>query len=366
MIVNPLLGVVFHWIGGLAAGSFYVPYRGVKHWSWEVYWIAGGMISWIVAPLLFALFGSDDLFGVLAAAPPRTLAACYLFGVLWGFGGLTFGLTMRYLGMSLGMAIALGFSAAFGTLLPPLVTGKFLGLIGTIAGVVTVIGVAVCLLGIAVVGLAGRLKERETPGGNQAIAEFDLRKGLGVAVFSGIMSSCFSYGLSAGGPIRELSLAAGTAPLMQSLPVLVVVLLGGFTTNFLWSLLLIAKNRSGGQFFRNWAPTVPTAAPTAPVAANAVAKSRVPLLRNYLLCAAAGLIWYLQFYFYSQGEVRMGPYGFASWTLHMASIIIFSSLWGFLLKEWKGASGRALGRLWLGLAILIGASVVIGLANLAE
>jgi len=364
MMVNPMLGVLFHWLGGLAAGSFYVPYRGVKHWSWEVYWIVGGIVSWIVAPLLFALFGSRDVFCVLAAAPTETLWACYLFGVLWGFGGLTFGLTMRYLGMSLGMAIALGFSAAFGTLLPPLASGNFIAFLANAGGIMTLLGVVICLIGIAVVGIAGRLKERQGTGAAQSIAEFNLRKGLWVAVFSGIMSSCFSYGLNAGGAIRELSLVAGTAPLMQSLPVLVVVLWGGFTTNVVWSVLLIVKNRSGGQFFRHFI-TASSGDETSIDNTEARQAIPVPLLRNYLLCAMAGLIWYLQFYFYSQGEVWMGPYGFASWTLHMASIIIFSSLWGFALKEWKGAGRAAMTWLWCGLLTLIGATAMIGMASLA-
>jgi L-rhamnose-H+ transport protein len=336
------MGVLFHWIGGLAAGSFYVPYRGVRRWPWEVYWIAGGVVSWIIAPVLFALVGSHDTFGVLAATPVGTLAACYGFGVLWGLGGLTFGLTMRYLGMSMGMAVALGFCAAFGTLLPPIVQGKFAHLVSTNSGLITLLGVATCLAGIALVGIAGRTKERESPGANQAIAEFNLKKGIGVAIFSGIMSSCFSYGLAAGEPIRQLSLKAGTAPLMQSLPVLVVVLLGGFTTNVAWSLGLVIRNRSARNFVTG------------------------PLLRNYTLCALAGLTWYLQFYFYSQGEVKMGRFNYTSWTLHMASIIIFSSIWGFALKEWSGASRKALGRLGLGLGILLGATVMIGLAGLAD
>jgi len=360
MMVNPFLGVVFHWLGGLAAGSFYVPYRGVKYWSWEVYWIAGGVVSWVIAPMLFALLGSRDLFGILAAAPAETLWACYLFGVLWGFGGLSFGLTMRYLGMSLGMAIALGFSAAFGTLLPPLLGGKLMALLGNTGGIITLIGVVACLFGIMLVGWAGRLKEQHAHA-TQTIAEFNLHKGIWVAVFSGIMSSCFAYGLNAGGPIRALSLAVGTAPLMQSLPVLVVVLWGGFTTNLVWSLVLIVKHRSGGQFFRHTCSASISDTDEKPSKLQ-----RVPLLRNYLLCATAGLTWYLQFYFYSQGEVWMGPYGFASWTLHMASIIIFSSLWGFVLKEWKGAGRAAIIRLWLGLLILVGASAMIGLAGSGE
>ena len=359
MIANPLLGVLFHWIGGLAAGSFYVPYRGVRRWSWEVYWIVGGVFSWIIAPILFATFGSHDVWGVLSRAPFETLAWCYFFGVLWGFGGLTFGLTMRYLGMSLGMAIALGFSAAIGTLLPPIVSGAIVSFMQTLGGLVTLGGVVFCMIGITIVGLAGHRRERETADRGKAVPEFNLRKGVSIAIFSGVMSSCFSYGLASGDPIRKLSLEAGTDPLMQSLPVLVVVLLGGFTTNFIWSLMLIVRNRTGAQFFGEPAP-----APAG--VAQEDLPARPPLLRNYALCAAAGVIWYLQFYFYSQGEVQMGRFGFASWTLHMSSIIIFSSLWGFALKEWKGASVAALTRFWFGLVVLIGATALIGLSNLLD
>lgn len=356
MIANPILGVLSHWIGGFAAGSFYVPYRGVRAWSWEVYWIVGGVFSWIIAPIVFAVVGSNDVWGVLSQAPLETLWWCWFFGVLWGFGGLTFGLTMRYLGMSLGMAIALGFSAAFGTLLPPLVSGELASFASTNGGIATLAGVAICMGGIALVGAAGHRREQESGVERAAVPEFALRKGVAVAIFSGIMSSCFAYGLEAGDPIRELSLAAGTDPLMQSLPVLVVVLLGGFTTNIIWSVILIVKNRAGAQFL---------GAP-APAEEGAPQLARAPLGRNYLLCATAGVIWYLQFFFYSQGEVQMGRFGFASWTLHMASIIFFSSLWGFLLKEWKGASAGALSRFWLGLAVLLGATALIGMGNLFD
>ena len=232
---NPLLGVFFHWLGGLASASFYVPFRGVRGWSWEIFWLVGGVFSWIIAPWLFASLRTHDLLEVLAAAPPATLALCYFFGALWGFGGLTFGLTMRYLGISLGTAIALGLTAAFGTLIPPLVNGQLFGsLIHSTGGLVVLSGVATALIGIAIVGKAGHAKEFEqaareemSSGGVSDLPRAaDFRKGVGVAVFSGIMSSCFAYGLAAGEPLRQLTLAHGTAPLAQGLPVLVVVLLG--------------------------------------------------------------------------------------------------------------------------------------------
>lgn len=352
---NPILGVFFHWLGGLASASFYVPYRGVKRWSWEIFWITGGTFSWLVAPWLFALLRTHNLFAVLSATPQSALGYCYLFGLLWGMGGLTFGLTMRYLGLSLGMAVALGLTATFGTLMPPLVSGElFATLIWSFHGQFVLFGLLVCLIGIAVIGWAGRSKESETPpeARQATIAEFNLRKGILVAIFSGIMSSCFAYGLAAGEPIRALTLAAGTNPLSQGLPVLCIVLLGGATTNFIWCIYLIAKNGTAKEFFGGAGP--------APDQHNG---SRPPLLRNYLLCALAGTTWYFQFFFYTMGESQMGKYGFSSWTIHMASIIIFSSLWGFALKEWKGSSRRTLTLVFVGLLLLVGSTVIIGLGN---
>lgn len=351
---NPLIGVLFHWLGGLASASFYVPYKGVRRWSWEIFWLTGGVFSWVIGPWFFAALQTEDLAGVLGGTPPETLFWCYLFGALWGLGGLTFGLTLRYLGMSLGMAIALGLTTAFGTLVPPVFDGT-IGekLFGSASGLLILLGIVVTLAGIAIVAAAGRAKEAElTPELQKAaIAEFDFRKGLGVAIFSGILSSCFAYGLAAGQPIRDATLAAGTDPLSQGLPVLCVVLAGGFTTNFLWCAWLIAKNRTAAEWFGR-----------AGAAADADG-GRPPLARNYLLCALAGLAWYFQFFFYTMGESQMGRYGFSSWTLHMASIIIFSTLWGFALGEWRRSSGRTRAIVWAGIATLVGATVIIGGGN---
>jgi L-rhamnose-H+ transport protein len=349
MTPNPLLGVIFHWLGGLASGSFYVPYRGVKRWSWETYWLAGGVFSWIVAPWTLGLILANDLPAVLREAPTSTLFWCYFWGMMWGLGGLTFGLTMRYLGMSLGMAIALGYCAAFGTLMPPIFDGIFVSsVLGTDSGRVILLGVAVCLAGIACAGKAGMCKESEMSAEKkrEVIKEFNLRKGILVATFSGVMSACFSYGLRAGDPIKAIALQHGTTTLWQGLPVLVPVLLGGFTTNFLWCLGLNIKNRTGREYF--------DAGPR---------KNRVPMLANYCFCALAGVTWYFQFFFYSMGETQMGKYKFSSWTLHMASIIIFSSLWGIALHEWRGASGRTRRWLAISLAVLVLSTMVVGYGN---
>ncbi|HUA57796.1 MAG TPA: L-rhamnose/proton symporter RhaT [Verrucomicrobiae bacterium] len=349
---NPALGVVFHWLGGLASGSFYVPFRGVKRWSWETYWLVGGFFSWIIAPWMLGLYMTNDLLAVLSATPARTIFWCYFWGVLWGLGGLTFGLTMRYLGMSLGMAMVLGYCAAFGTLMPPIFDGVFASsVLHTTSGQVILLGVAICMAGIACAGKAGMSKEGEmTAEAKQSvIKEFNLKKGVAVATFSGVMSACFSYGLRAGDPIKELTLKHGTSILWQGLPVLVVVLLGGFTTNCIWCVILNVRNKSGHQYL---APTERTKE-----------AARVPLLNNYFFSALAGTTWYFQFFFYTMGETQMGKYKFSSWTLHMASIIIFSSLWGIGLHEWRGASSRTWTWLFISLFVLVASTVVVGYGN---
>jgi len=351
--VNPLLGVFFHWLGGLSSASFYVPYKGIRRWSWEIFWLTGGIFSWVIAPWIFASLRTQDLLGVLGATPTRTLLWCWFWGAMWGFGGLTFGLTMRYLGLSLGMAVALGLTTVIGTMGPPIFKGTLGELAATTSGRITFLGIFLTLIGIVIVAQAGRAKEREirSSDARNGVAEFSLTRGLAIAVFSGVMSGCFAWGLDAGQPIRDLTLAAGTGALSQGLPVLCVVLAGGFTTNLVWCLVLIARNRTAGEFIGKAGPAVD---------AN---RTRPPLLRNYFLAALGGTLWYFQFFFYTMGESQMGRYAFSSWTLHMASIILFSTLWGFALKEWAQASSRTRALVWTGIATLIGSTVVIGLGN---
>ena len=380
MLPNPPLGVFFHWLGGLASGSFYVPYRGVKGWAWETYWLVGGFFSWIIMPWTMALLITRDLFGVLREAPVSSLFWAFLFGALWGLGGLTFGLTMRYLGLSLGMAVALGYTAAFGTLMPPLFRGEFSSIVlGTTSGLIVLLGIVVCLMGIALAGAAGASKEKEMSEEQKraSIKEFNLKRGLIVATFSGIMSACFAYGLAAGDPIKEIAIKHGTSSLWQGLPVLVVVLAGGFTTNFIWCVILNIRNRTGYQYFDSkLRSTVPgreliietvTDAPGEEIAVAMPSATPVlthaPMLPNYLFSALAGATWYMQFFFYTMGETQMGRYKFSSWTLHMASIIIFSTLWGIALKEWNGTGRRTKWLVTASLIVLVASTVIVGYGN---
>jgi len=377
---NPLIGVVYHWLGGLASASFYVPFKGVKKWSWEIYWLTGGIFSWLLAPWIVASIGTSDLLGTLAAAPTPVIVWPIVFGVLWGFGGLGYGLTMRYLGLSLGMAVVLGLCTVFGTLIPPLFQGEFYDqLLADLSGNIILCGIALTLLGIIVVAIAGAKKDAMLSEAQkaEAVAEFDFRKGILVAIFAGVMSACFAFGLAAGEPIKALSAARGTGPLWTGLPILCLVMCGGLITNAIWCAWLIVRNRSAGQ----WTGASIAADPASPAAQSAVAgqggglepvelhddgsvAGKAPLLANYLWSALAGTTWYFQFFFYTMGESQMGRFGFSSWTLHMASIIIFGTLWGFGFREWKDATRPTKALVWAGVALLVIATGVIGYGNM--
>jgi L-rhamnose-H+ transport protein len=358
---NPFLGVLLHWTGGLSAASCYLPFRGIRRWSWEVYWLLQGVFSWILVPPIFAALLVPRFVAILYGASGTVLFYTWFWGAMWGIGGLLFGLGVRYLGIALGYTIALGFSTAFGTLVPPLFSGQLATIVRELPGQVVVLGVAMCLVAIVVSGLAGRLKERElagakaeegaAPGGK---GEFVFGRGILVASFAGIMSACFAYGLAAGKPMSDATRATlllhGRRDLWQSLPALVVVLWGGFTTNALWCGGLLIRNRSFAQF-----------AGGASDAGDHLPAGRLAL--NYAFAAAAGLLWYLQFFFYSMGQTKMGKYDFSSWTLHMAGTILFATLWGAVLHEWRGTSRRTKAMGAAGFLLLVLSTLVVGYGN---
>ena len=264
---------------------------------------------------------------------------------------------MRYLGISLGVSVALGFCAMFGTLIPPAYE-QFFGdgtssipsiyeLLTTTSGRVTLAGIGVCLLGIIICGKAGMMKEKGLSAEQKAetIKEFNFSKGLFVAIFAGILSACMAFAFTAGEPIQKMAVQMGLRPVLSNIPLLAVVLLGGFTTNCIWCLRLSFKNKTYSDY---------TTAP----------KGHLSL--NYMLCMIAGVLWYLQFFFYGMGSTQMGKYDFASWTLHMAFIIVTSNVIGLLTKEWKGSDKKTIRCLLTGIAVLILSTIIIGLASKSE
>jgi L-rhamnose-H+ transport protein len=338
--MSALLGIFLHAVGGFAAGSFYIPLKKVRDWSWESGWLVNGVAAWILLPMIVALLtvpGTIDVLGLALTGGQKAAGYTFLFGLLWGIGGLTFGLSIRYLGVALGTTVALGCCAAFGTLVPPLVEGRLLGLFTAPGGATVGIGLLLCFVGIALGGVAGRRRELETPDTEDGERNYLL--GLTVAVISGVLSACFAFGLAAGGPIAELSVARGTAPLFQSSAVLVILLWGGFLTNAIWCLWTNWRNGSFGDYIDGSAPLQP----------------------NYLWAALAGSIWYFQFMFYGMGSSYLGPaFDFASWSIHMAFIILFSNLWGLYFREWRGAGGGTKMVLYGALLLLVVSVVLIG------
>lgn len=331
-----------HAIGGFAAGSFYLPLKQVRNWAWESAWIVNGFFSWIIAPLVVAILTVPMMLSVILGAPPMSLMWTFVFGMLWGVGGLTFGLSVRYLGMSLGYGVALGFCAAFGTLVPAVHDGSIMQLLTTVPGWVILSGIFACLLGIGICGYAGQLKEKAHSAGGETKEDFNLTRGLLVAGFAGLMSACMAFAFAAGIPVADAAREAGTAPLWVNSAVLVVILLGGFLTNIIWCGYLLVKKGTWKDYVNG---------------------DRASLARNYSFAAIAGVVWYLQFMFYGMGSTMMGAYDFTSWTLHMSFIILASNIWSLTLKEWQGAGRKAIQTLVSGILVITLSTVLIGLGN---
>ncbi|MCL3782560.1 rhamnose/proton symporter RhaT [Prolixibacteraceae bacterium JC049] len=342
--MNALLGIVLHAIGGLCAASFYIPIRKVKQWAWESYWIIQGVGSWILAPFLFAwlVVPKGNLGEILVNSPSDSILYAMLFGALWGIGGLSFGLSMRYLGIALGQSVALGFCTTFGTIIPPIYSGSLGEMFGSTSGVLTLVGVAICLAGIVTAGYAGTLKEKGLSAEEKlkAVKEFALTKGLLIAVFSGIMSSCMAFAIAAAKPIADLSMSYGVAEIYQKNVGFIFIMGGGFISNLIWCVYLHVRNNSLKTML---AP-----------------KFNVQAM-NTMWAFAGGVTWFLQFFFYGMGASKLGEkYDFASWSIHMAFIIIFSNVIGLMLGEWKGSNKKTITMLMLAILILIISTAVIG------
>lgn len=403
--MNALLGVIFHFIGGFASGSFYIPYKKVKGWAWESYWIIGGLFSWLIVPPLAAWLTIPNFSEIIPGAGTSTLFYTYLFGLLWGIGGLTYGLGVRYLGVSLGSSIILGLCMVFGALIPSIyydlypAAGKdtFSLLTGTGWGRVVLSGLAVCVLGIIICGKAGMRKEKElsapvlakefeepeqtmhandlqsksasehsgssfTTGkgsattsknitldshGNEIKTEYKFGLGILVSVISGVLSACFNFGLEAGKPMAELAneLWKNANPsqgeFLYQNNVTYVVVLWGGLTTNLVWCLILNARNKTFGDYSN---------------------SSTPLLRNYLFSALAGTTWFLQFFFYGMGESKLGN-GPSSWILHMAFIILVANMWGLVLKEWKGTSRKTVSTIIIGIITIILAVLIVGYGN---
>lgn len=353
-----IIGVIFHFIGGFASGSFYVPFKKIKSWSWESYWIIGGLISWLIIPPLAAWLTIPNFSEIISQSSSSIIGWTFFWGLLWGVGGLTYGLGMRYLGLSLGNSVLLGFTSAFGALVPSVyydivhTPGKttFTELIATPWGRIVLAGIVICLIGIYICGTAGVLKEKELSEEKkkESIKEFNLVKGLIVCSISGILSACFNYGIEAGTPMAETANSVWKAThllvtsefLYQNNVIYVVLLWGGLTTNFIWCIILNIRNKTFGDY----------------------TNKEAPLTSNYFFAALAGTVWFLQFFFYGMGESKLGN-GASSWILHMAFIILVANIWGIALKEWNGVSKKTKMTIGAGILTIFLSVVLVAYGN---
>lgn len=326
-----------------------MPFKKVKGWAWESYWIVGGFFSWLIVPPIAAYLTIPGFAEIIAAAAPTIKAFTYSMGLIWGIGGLTYGLGVRYLGMSLGNSITLGFCSAFGAIVPSIyynfypTEGKisFTDMLGNTGGQLVLFGVFVCLLGIAFSGKAGMLKEKDFAVGHEdKDKDFSLGKGLIIAIISGILSSFFNFGIEAGKPMAEEAVRQGFNPLFQNNVTYVVLLWGGLTTNFIWCMYLNFKNKTFGDY----------------------TNEKTPIAKNTMFSALAGTLWFLQFFFYGMGESKLGN-GASSWILHMATIILTANFWGFYLNEWTGVSQKTFNTFILGIGLILASIVIVGIGN---
>ena len=334
--MNTLFGLLIIAVGAFCQSSCYVPINKIKSWSWESYWLIQGVFAWLLFPLLGALLAvpaGHGLFELYAADPKATLLTMF-FGMLWGVGGLTFGLSMRYLGVALGQSIALGTCAGLGTIMGPVLLNAFFPSLGALSALTSsvIIGVVVTLVGIAIIGVAGAMKsaslsEEEK---KESVKEFNFPKGLAIALLAGFMSGCFNVGLEFG---KELNFGELTQPMFRTRPATLLVTIGGFLTNAVYCLYQNRRNRTFADY------------KNAKVWAN-----------NLVFCALAGLLWYSQFFGLSLGRsffAAGSSMDTLAFCILMALNVTFSNVWGIILKEWKGCSRKTILVLVSGLAVLI-------------
>ncbi|AJJ63774.1 L-rhamnose/proton symporter RhaT [Yersinia aldovae] len=339
-----ILGIIWHLVGAASAACFYAPFKKVKKWSWETMWSIGGLVSWLILPWTVSYLLLPDFWQYYGSFSIATLLPVFLFGAMWGIGNINYGLTMRYLGMSMGIGIAIGITLIIGTLMTPVLQGRFDVLIGTAGGRMTLLGVLVAVIGVAIVSYAGLLKERVM--GIQA-EEFSLKKGLILAVMCGIFSAGMSFAMDAAKPMHEAASALGINSLYVALPSYVIIMGGGAIINLSYCFIRLAslKNLSVKADF-------------------SIAKPL--LITNILFSALGGLMWYLQFFFYAWGHAKIPQqYDYMSWMLHMSFYVLCGGIVGLLLKEWKSPSRKPVTVLCIGCLVIILAANIVGLGMAA-
>jgi L-rhamnose-H+ transport protein len=342
---NILLGLFLIALGAFSSGSFAIPFGKIKDWEWESYWLVYSIGAYIIFPFIACLIFVPEFVAIYKAMPFGILLRVFLLGIVYGVGNLSFGLSLRYLGISLGYALSLGLMLAIGTLIPPLIDGRLNIMIARSGGNLLITGVLVACCGIALSGWAGFLKDKRNTGSEKQrnISEFNFMKGSFAAILVGITGSAMSLGFEQGLPINEYAGKAGVNPLFTTLPVMLLLLSGTFVTTIIWCIHLGLRNNSLRNFIK--------------------AGTSATLSLNYLFALSAGFLWFIQFILYGMGKSKMGPFTFTSWGILMALTIVFATLWGLYRKEWKGASSKIYTIMIISLLVIIISSYIIGISG---
>ena len=345
MSFNILFGIFLIATGAFSAGSFAVPFGKIKGWKWETYWMVYSLGAYIIMPLLACLVFTPDFLAIIRSTPEDTIILVFILGAVYGVGNLSFGLALRYLGLSLGYALSLGLMLAIGTLIPPLMDGRLEVMIESSGGNLLLAGIAVAAVGIAFSAWAGIAKDKSLTQDKkqESIGEFNLVKGILAALLVGVTGSAMALGFEQGLPISGVAELSGIDPLFSMMPVYLVLLSGTFVSTLVWCFFLGFKNKSVKDYVR--------------------AKTSKTLMLNYGYGLLAGLLWFSQFIFYGMGKSKMGPFTFTSWGILMALTIGFAAVWGLIRGEWKGVSMRIYIIMALSLLILIAASFMIGISG---
>jgi L-rhamnose-H+ transport protein len=345
MDINIFFGIILIATGAFSAGSFAVPFGKIKGWQWETYWMVFSLGAYIILPFIACLIFAPNWLDSIKSTPPNVLVIVFLLGAVYGIGNLSFGLSLRYLGLSLGYALSLGLMLAIGTLIPPLIDGRLQLMIESSGGNLLLAGIAVAAFGIALSAWAGIAKDKSVTQEKklESVSEFNLVKGILAALLVGVTGSAMALGFEQGLPLSVMAEEIGIDPLFSMMPVYLVLLLGTFVSTLVWCLFLGIKNKS----IKNYSE----------------AKSNRILILNYSLGLLAGLLWFSQFIFYGMGKSKMGPFTFTSWGILMALTIGFAAVWGLIRGEWKGAPARVYVIMALSLLILIAASFMIGVSG---
>ena len=343
---NPVLGVTIHSFGGISASTCYVPYQGVKQWSWETYWLVFSIFAWLITPFVVGFLTVPELMAVLSESPPDVMLTAFLLGAAYGFGGMSFGFAIKHMGYSLTYAVAIGLSAVFGTIVPLMLDGVMIEQFQKPGGMILLGGMVIAIIGVAGCGWAGYNKENDlnTDKANQGGQRFKMSKGLPLAIFAGLLSAVFGISLEIGQPVSDIAREYGAGH-FEGNAKYILSTTGCLITNVIWFVVLgIRRGTIKELKFNNGLP-------------------RRTTFINYLLGGLSGVLWYVQFFFYGLGHVRLGEFQFASWVIHMSMLIFFSMLVGVFLKEWRKVSRKTYVILILALVVLVSSFIIMTLGS---